>query len=305
MQITKLSVIFFTCFISVFFICKAQYSFDTLALANRLQEISSDKFEGRATDTKGGKLARKYIAELYKSAGVKQFNRSYFQTFKFLHEETDKITDGANVMGYITGVKYPDKFIVISAHYDHLGIHAGEIHNGADDDGSGICALLSFAEHFQSHFPDYSVIFLACDAEEIGLKGSYHFVDHPPVPINQIVFNINLDMIGRNIKNEIYLCGTSHYKELKKVLKDIDLESDLKVKFGHDKKRRGKKDWTDSSDHAPFHEAKIPFIYIGEEDHEDYHRATDDFEKIDMRFYIKAVDLCIKVYERIEQSNLY
>ena len=108
--------------------------------------LSADEMEGRGIGTAGGIKAREYIAERFKASGVKSFGKSYFQPFEFSNRSGAKL-NAANVVGYIEGGKNKDQYIVITAHYDHLGIVKGEIYNGADDDASGVAALFAVAEY--------------------------------------------------------------------------------------------------------------------------------------------------------------
>ena len=137
----------------------------------------------------------------------------------------------------------------------------------------------------------------------MGLQGAKHFVDEPTVLLENIILNVNMDMIGRNVNNEIYICGTYHYPQLKKPLKKIARKSALKVSFGHDEPNHKKlDDWTRSSDHGPFHQKKIPFLYFGEEDHPDYHKPGDDFENIMPEFYGETIRLIIQSIERLDSK---
>ena len=271
--------------------------FDKDKLLDNLQEFSSDQFAGRRPGQDGGRKSREFVRDQFKALNLESFNDSYFQEFTITSKKGKEYT-AYNVYAYIIGTESPDTYMVVSSHHDHLGIRDGLIYNGADDNGSGTCALFALAEYFKKSPPKHSIIFVAFDAEEWGLRGAKAFVSNPPVSRNSILINFNMDMIGRNDQNEIYICGTRHYPELKDVCTSV--ASDLTVLFGHDG-GDGKQDWTQSSDHGPFHEEKIPFLYFGEEDHDDYHKPTDTFDGIQPEFYINAVDLVlevIKAYDR-------
>jgi len=275
----------------------ASQEFNTGKLLSDLQEFSSDEFGGRRPDQDGGKKSREFVRSRFELLKLAPFNGSYFQTFPIENREGEKYT-GYNVLALVKGTEIPEKYIVVSSHHDHLGTREGKIFNGADDNGSGTCALFALGEYFSKNAPNHSIILVAFDGEEWGLQGSKAFISNPPVPIENVMVNFNMDMIGRNDQNEIYICGTRHYPELKDVCTSV--ASDLTVLFGHDG-GDGKQDWTQSSDHGPFHEEKIPFLYFGEEDHDDYHKPTDTFDGIQPEFYINAVDLVlevIKAYDR-------
>lgn len=146
-------------------------------LLNRLEELSSDTYEGRGIGERGNTLARTYISEEFKKLNVFPLQKTYDQGFSFW--SIDKEYQGTNVIGGVRGTDFPEKYIVISAHFDHLGTKDGKIYNGADDNASGVCALFAFAEYFLKKPPKHSVILAAFDAEETGLQGSKYFVKHP------------------------------------------------------------------------------------------------------------------------------
>ncbi|MCR8666986.1 M28 family peptidase [Aestuariibaculum sp. M13] len=271
-------------------------------LLKNVENLSSDAFEGRRTGTRGGIKARRYIIHEFQKLGVQPLLKSkYEQPFSFDFKGT--YYEAANVLGLIKGEKYPDKYIVVSAHYDHEGIKQGVIYNGADDNASGVGALFSFAEYFKYHAPQYSIILAAFDGEELGLQGAKYFVNNSKVPLKKIVFNINMDMISRSDKNELFAVGTSHYPFLRSVIKGIKTPENFKLSMGHDE-GNWKEDWTHASDHAPFHKQGIPFLYFGVEDHSDYHEPTDDYENIQPAFYTNAVKVIISVFEKLDQLSL-
>lgn len=277
--------------------------FDTLRLLNDLKWMSSDSLEGRGLGQPGSEMARQFIEERFESLGLMFFGASYRDTFAFANPFKKATDYGINLVGYIPGKKHQDEYIVVTAHYDHLGIRGGKIFNGADDNASGACGLLALAEHFMKYRPDYSIIFAAFDAEENGLIGSKHFVHQPPVALKKLHFNLNMDMVSRSDNNELFLCGTHHYPYLKPLFEDLNEGTYLHVLFGHDRGARRLEDWTHASDHGSFHKKKIPFIYLGVEDHQDYHKDTDDFERIDQHFYIEAIRVAARIVENVDQSK--
>jgi Zn-dependent M28 family amino/carboxypeptidase len=191
--------------------------------------------------------------------------------------------------------------IVISAHYDHIGIIKDEIYNGADDNASGVAALLSFAKYFKANQPNYTLVFALFDAEEMGLQGAKAFVANPPVGLEKIKLNINMDMISHNDKGELYVAGTFKYPELKKYL--ITTNPNIKLLAGHDDPKLGHDDWTNQSDQGAFNAKNIPFLYFGVEDHKDYHKATDEFKNINQEFYTNAVSVILEVVKNIDQKR--
>ena len=280
-----------------------RYDFDSTGLFNSLEALSSDSMFGRETGEKGGLSAQRFITSKFEALNLIPFSGSFSHSFGYASPFKKKKVTGANIVGWMKGRSDSNKYIVVSSHHDHLGVKNGEIYNGADDNASGTCALFSIAEYLKLHPPNYSIIFVAFDAEEDGLIGSKHFLRKPPVPLREIVFNLNLDMISRAEKQNIFICGTSHYPELVPILNSLDSLSAIDVVFGHDDSgARGADDWTHSSDHGSFHKKGIPFIYLGVENHVDYHQPSDDFENIDKSFYLEAVRVSIKIIERIDKK---
>ena len=276
--------------------------FDADALLDRVRFLSLDSLEGRRTGEKGGLIARDYVVSQFKKNGISPLLSEYTQPFSFEGRRDKKTFEGANVLGLIKGTEHPEKYIVISAHYDHVGVNNGEIYNGADDDASGTSAIIAIAEYLKNNPPKHSVIIAAFDAEEMGLRGAAHFLEANTIPKEQIALDINLDMVGRNDNNELYVVGTNLYKQLQPAITNLELPENFKLSVGHDG-LDGKDNWVSSSDHGPFHRQEIPFLYFGVEDHKDYHKPTDDFEFIQPEFYAKAVAVIISVLERIDDLS--
>jgi Zn-dependent M28 family amino/carboxypeptidase len=272
---------------------------DSLLLKD-LQILSSNTYEGRKTGTKGAALARNYIAGRFKEIGIKSYNElpNYEQAFSF-ETGNGKTVDAKNIIGYILGKS--DTTIVISAHYDHLGIIKNEVYNGADDNASGVAGLLKIATYFAKHKPNNTLIFAAFDAEEMGLQGAKAFVADPPIALSKIKLNINMDMIGHNDKGELYACGTYKYPGLKKYF--ITSNPNVKVLFGHDDPAQGHDNWTNQSDQGAFNQKNIPFIYFGVEDHKDYHKASDEYDNINKAFFIGAADSILEIVINIDKER--
>lgn len=274
--------------------------FNQASLLQHIKALSSDAFEGRRTGTKGGIKAKRYVINEFQKLNVLPLYKNYEQPFSF--SEGGKTYQAVNVLGLIKGTEEPNKYIVISAHYDHEGIQNGAIYNGADDDASGVSALFSFAEYFKNNPPKHSVILAAFDAEELGLKGSKYYVNNPIVPLKSIMVDLNMDMISRSDKNELFAVGTRFNKTLKDVILNNKPSENIQLIVAHDGED-GLENWTYSSDHSSFHKKGVPFIYFGVEDHEDYHMPTDDFENIQPEFYIESVKGIISVFQKIDLLN--
>ena len=262
--------------------------------------LSSDAYEGRKTGTPGADKAAAYIKNRFAEIGLRSFPLlpGYLQPFSFQGIDDPKI-NGKNVIGYIPGRS--EKIIVISAHYDHLGVINGKIFNGADDNASGVAGMLKIAAHYAQNKPNYTLVFAAFDAEEFQRKGSYHFVSHLPFKLSRIKMNINLDMISHNDQGELYAAGTFKYPQLKKFIATTN--PDLKILFGHDNPKLMIDDWTDQSDQSAFNAHNIPFIYFGVEDHKDYHKASDKFENLNQQFFINAAGAILEITDNFDKDR--
>lgn len=275
----------------------SQILFSEKDLLLNIKTLSSDTFEGRRTGSEGSKRAKVYIINQLEALDILPLGKNYEQPFMFTYHE--KQYNGTNILGLVKGTDNSEKYIVISAHYDHEGIKNGQIYNGADDDASGIGALISFAQYFKKNPPKHSVILAAFDAEELGLKGSSHFVNNSIIPLNSIMVNINMDMISRSETNTLFAVGTRYNENLKTLILNFKRIDKVKLLTGHDG-GDNLENWTYSSDHASFHKKKIPFLYFGVDDHQDYHTPNDDFENIHPEFYKEAVKIIISTFNKID-----
>jgi len=276
---------------------KQSYSFNADNLLHHVKELASDAYEGRRTGTAGAAKAQEYIIKQLELLEVGSLVPNFEQPFTF--ESRNKSYNGVNIIGSIKGTEYPNKYIVLSAHYDHEGIKNGQIYNGADDDASGVSALFAFAESFDKNPPKHSVILAFFDAEELGLQGSKYFVDNSVVPLKSIILNINMDMVSRNENQEIYVTGIKSHPLLETAYNDRKTTEGVSVIAGHDG-TDDKQNWMFASDHAPFHLKEIPFLYFGVEDHDDYHKPTDVYENIHPEFYKNAVESIISMFHQID-----
>jgi Zn-dependent M28 family amino/carboxypeptidase len=272
-------------------------SLDTEQLIEDLRIISSDSTEGRRTGTEGNQIARDYLLQRFEEEGAEPFQGAYTHEFTFSNREGEEMT-GVNVIGQVSGKS--DSVIVITAHYDHLGMRDSLIFNGADDDASGTAALLAYIDYFDDVKPNHTLVFAAFDAEEMGLQGARAMVQDS-VFLDKVKMNINLDMIAQNDENTIYAVGTYHYPELKSVIDSTD-KAGVNVLYGHDDPNGELDDWTYASDHGPFHQQGVPFIYFGVSDHEHYHQHTDDFETIPQDFYKRSVQMILNVILEFDKS---
>lgn len=262
-------------------------------LINDVKMLSSETFAGRKPGSEGHEKAKAYLIDRFTEIGLRYFTPDYTQQFPL----NDRV-NGYNLIGYIPG-KYKET-VVISAHYDHLGLRQHQLYLGADDNASGVAGLLALATYYSTHQPDHTLIFVAFDAEEMGLRGARYFVNHPPVPLTSVMLNVNMDMISRSDRQELYASGTYHYSFLRPLIKSNNPYVILKT--GHDIPGTGPADWTTQSDHAAFHSKHIPFIYFGVEDHPDYHTPNDTFENIQPDFLYQVVQTILDVMEKIDNN---
>jgi Zn-dependent M28 family amino/carboxypeptidase len=270
-------------------------------LLKDVETLSSDAYEGRKTGTKGGEMARTYLTGRLKEIGLKPYpgKTSYEQGFEIKGRNGAAAIQGKNLIAYIPGKT--DNVIVISAHYDHIGVIKDEVYNGADDNASGVAGLLQFAKYFAKNKPNNTLIFAIFDAEEMGLQGAKAFVANPPVALDKIKLNINMDMISHNDKGELYAVGTFKYPALKPYFTTTN--PNIKVLFGHDDPKLGHDDWTNQSDQGAFNAKNIPFIYFGVEDHKDYHKATDEFKNINKTFFVDAANAIQEIIVNIDKQR--
>lgn len=208
-----------------------------------------------------------------------------------INNEVQK-SSSENVLAYIEGGDLKEELIIISAHYDHLGKIGDVIYNGADDDGSGTVAVMELAQVFakakkEGHGPRRSILCIAVSGEEKGLLGSSYYVKHPEFPLNNTVCDLNIDMIGRMDKNHldnanyIYLIGSDKLSSQLHAISEnankkySNLELDYTYNDEKDKNR-----FYYRSDHYNFAKNGIPVIFYFDGVHADYHKPTDDIEKI-------------------------
>jgi Zn-dependent M28 family amino/carboxypeptidase len=276
---------------------------DSQQLLRDLQTLSADDMQGRQVGTPGGAKARAYVLQRFKESGIQPFGGEFTQPFAFSGGRAGNQAErqGVNVVGRIDGKQPARRYIVVSAHYDHIGVRDGQVFNGADDNASGTAALFAIGKYFNEHRPANSLIVAAFDGEESGTRGSRAFVTAPPVAITSIAVNVNLDMIGRDPEDKLYAVGTYPYPFLKPYLERVAAAAPVKLLFGHDDpRRRDVEDWTRDSDHVAFHEVKIPFVYLGVEDFGQHHKATDDYETMSHDFYVRAVETAIRVIQEFD-----
>lgn len=257
---------------------------DSVRVLRDLSVLADDSMSGRATGTPGAGRARAFLIASLRDAGIDAAEPGYLQSFTWPRGT------GYNVVAVVPGRETPDRDVIfITAHYDHLGIRDGNVFNGADDNASGVAALLEFGRRLRSEPLRHTAVLAFVDAEEPGLWGSRALVADPPVPIESIALDVNLDMVARTA-GTLWAAGAYQTPALKPILEGLAAEAPLRLRLGHDRPRAPEgDDWTYQSDHAAFWTAGIPFVYFGVEDHPDYHRESDEYDKIDPGEFIASV----------------
>ena len=277
---------------------------DAAQLLTDLRVLSADDMQGRQAGTAGGEKARAYVVERFEASGIVPFGETYLSPFTFRGRGEDAPErEGVNVVGHIRGATTPGRYIVLTAHYDHVGVRNGQVYNGADDNASGTAALFALAKYFSEHRPAHSLLVVAFDAEESGLRGARAFMGVPPVPASAMAINLNMDMIGRDPDDKLFVAGTHQQPFLKPIVEKVAAAAPVKLLMGHDNpEETGVENWMRSSDHAAFCAAEIPCLYIGVEDFDQHHEPTDDYETMTHGFYVRAVETMVAMVREFDAS---
>jgi Peptidase family M28 len=288
---------------------------DAAALMADVRALSAPQMEGRRTGTPGGARARAYIVERLRALGIEPVFPGYLEPFRFRHTSVRALWrrdrpvrlwfDGTNVIGAVAGTDPSAPAIVLSAHYDHLGIRKGTLYPGADDNASGVAAVLAIAADLRGQRPRHRVVIALFDAEEQGLRGSKAFVAELPTLRLEVAADLNLDMVSRNARREVFVCGAWRTPSLRPLVEEAARQSRVKVLLGHDRPmaRAGLvEDWTDESDQGSFHDKGIPFLYVGVEDHPDYHQPTDTADRIDPAFFAGVGDSVLAILRGLDRD---
>ncbi len=275
-------------------------------LKTLLYILASDKMEGRMTGENGNNMAAEYLRNYYMDQGISApiEENNYYQPIPAEYfGNSSGGNPSQNVVAFIKGSEKPEEIIVLSAHYDHVGMKEEEIYNGADDDGSGTVAMMEMAQAFQmavnnGNGPKRSILILHVTGEEIGLYGSKYYTENPLFPLENTVVNLNTDMIGRigsekeGNDNYIYLIGSDKLsQELHDLSEEVNkkyvnLELDYTYNDDNDPNR-----FYYRSDHYNFAKNNIPVIFYFNGTHEDYHQPGDTPDKIEYELMAKRTQL--------------
>ncbi len=290
-------------------------------LKTHLYIVAADSMEGRETGSIGQKKAGKYLISQYQKNGISfpKGASDFYQKVPaaFLNaKRNENLPDSENIWAYIEGSEKPNEILVISAHYDHVGMKNGEIFNGADDDGSGTVALLEIAQAFEKakkegKGPKRSILFLHVTGEEHGLHGSRYYSENPLFPLANTITNLNIDMIGRrdeahaNSNNYVYVIGANR---LSSDLDNICTIANAKyIKMDLDYKFNDPKDpnhFYERSDHYNFAKNGVPAVFLFNGVHADYHKESDTVEKIEFDALTKRTQLAFAIaWELANREN--
>ena len=277
--------------ILVFLLFISNYTFSQNEQTHILQQmkedisyLASDKLKGRQTGTNGEKRAAKYISKKFEENNlIEKGDKGYFQCFKTTIKQNPhsnqkkKKIQGLNVVGYCDNKQ--KETIIIGAHYDHLGkgnygsLYTGkkEIHNGADDNASGVSILINLINKLCDNNL-YNYLFIAFSGEEIGLLGSSYFAKNSTIDLSNVKFMLNFDMVGRlNERKELAINGVGTSNKWEELL---SASNNFNFKLITSESGIG------PSDHTSFYLQNIPVLHFFTGQHEDYHKPTDDIEKI-------------------------
>ncbi len=275
-------------------------------LLDDVRILSGDDMQGRDTGSEGGERARAYIVSRLEAMGVQPAPFGRLQPFQApgRTREGVKRFNGVNIVGLIPGARVADRYIVVTAHYDHVGANDGQIYHGADDNASGVATMLELARRLKANPPEHSVLIVALDGEERGLLGAREFVKAPPVPLSAVSLNLNFDMTARaETDGHLWVTGTYQHPDLRPILEPVTAQGAVSFAFGKDTPRdTGENNWVDASDHAAFHAAGVPFLYMGVDYHPDYHRPSDTFERIDPTVFTQATELAIAGFHALDRA---
>lgn len=271
-------------------------------LLDDIKFLTEDRLQGRATGSAGSDTAAAYLARRFSEVGLQPAAGGWFQSFTVGRDapiarqaRTGGVV-GKNVIGILPG-RDPvlrNQTVVLGAHYDHLGLggfgsldpdSSGRVHNGADDNASGIAALIQVAARLAASPPARTVVFIAFGGEELGLLGSAHYVKTPIYPLAETLAMVNLDMVGRLRNGRLIVYGARSAREFPALLDSLNWYA------GFDLKAQG--DGYGPSDQSSFYAAKRPVLHLFTDLHEDYHRTTDDWQKVNLDGLKRVSDLTL------------
>ncbi len=300
MKYTYITLVFALSIIS----CQAQ-KIEADKIKEHIRTLASDEYEGRNTGSEGEKKANAYIEKQFKAIQLlPKGEKGYDQPFAFKSGVHGTGTEGTaeNIIGYIDNGA--ENTIIIGAHYDHLGLGndgssldanpKGKIHNGADDNASGTAGVIELARYFQKNGKKEknNFLFICFSGEELGLYGSKYFTEHPTIDLSKVTYMINMDMIGRLPESKnLSVSGVGTSPSWSTVLDKLSNDQ-LIVK-------------TDSSgmgpsDHSSFYVKNIPALHFFTGSHNDYHKPSDDWDKINYKGEVEVLNAIVKLVNELD-----
>ena len=282
-------------------------------LRQHLYTLSADSMEGRNTAQEGQRKAAEYLVHTLKEIGIEpgvtdsNGHKTYLQPWDFVKRYGDRrayYPQSWNVIGLLPATEPSDEYVVISGHYDHLGVLYDSIYNGADDNGSGTSSILEMARLFskQETPRKRNLLFIFFSGEEKGLLGSKHYAKYPTVPLEQIVTDINIDMVGRadsihaEDSNYVYVIGSDRIsKRLDSLLQAANAGQDsLQLDYTYNDPDDPQRLY-ERSDHYNFASKGIPVVFFFSGIHYDYHKPADDVEKINFEVLYRRMMLAYRL----------
>ena len=254
-----------------------------------LSYLASDDLEGRKPGNPGNFLTVSFIRKEFESYGLETHLQKFTYTFRWRTIDVETM----NVIGILRGTS--DKHVVIGAHMDHLGLDGdGNAYNGADDNASGTTAVLELAEAFgkSDTKPKDTIIFIAFNAEELGLLGSKHYVNNPLLPLDDCKLMINLDMVGRLRGTTVTAQGGNLSRSVTQLVDKLDDDYPFDVNITAAGNR---------SDHAPFNWNGVPVLFFHTGTHPQYHRTTDDSDLINYEGLVQISKFTLDLTRKIVQ----
>ncbi len=267
----------------------AQSTADAITLLNDVRYLADDALSGRLIGTPGADSAAAYLVRRFRAAGLRASPAGWYQNFTVNRDAPAALhagiggAVGKNVIGVLPGSD-PDlrnEIVIVGAHYDHLGPgqfgaldpdSTGRIHNGADDNASGASALIHIARKLAAAPPARTIVFIAFSGEEAGLLGSDYYVKNPLFPLASTYAMVNMDMVGRLRNERLLVYGSATASEFPAILDSLNGGPHFDLRYSGDGWGR--------SDQSPFYGAGRPVLHVFTDLHEDYHRSTDDWQKI-------------------------
>jgi hypothetical protein len=276
-------------------------------MKNDVYYLAGDQLEGRATGTDGETWAAKYIINRFRQMDLVPMGTSgsWLQEFDFTarnisgHDSSVQKFTAKNVIGLIDNKAA--NTVVIGAHYDHLGYggdnslyrEGKEIHNGADDNASGTAVMMILAEMLKKRNKKNNYLFIAFSGEEKGLYGSNYFVKNPTIDLKNVSYMINLDMVGRMKDSALVIYGTGTSPAWNDVIDSIQIKNILIKKS---------ESGVGPSDHTSFYLQDIPVLHFFTGQHEDYHKPSDDADKINYDGMYQVAGLIDSIITKINDK---